>query len=214
MEARLHGPGPPAQSTADLVDREVGPEPENDDGPKVQIQAGKSRDELVLVDEPAKWIGGGPICRFVADRNEPNQASPARSIATHIDEDPIEPGLEVVGLPDGSGRRPCTEKRVVRGVGGVARVPEDQAGHAIGAVELAVGEPDEPVLDLLGLNGVQDLLPDAAANQRPSPFQTSDDSGTFGGHHTPVDSSRPDRRPVDGGATEITGLARLEEDTR
>ena len=71
---------------------------------------------------------------------------PARGsqpIATGVDEDPVEPGLEARRVPQGRPLPPRLLERVVRGVLRVGCVAQDRAGKAVGRVEMIIGQAQE-----------------------------------------------------------------------
>ena len=67
----------------------------------------------------------------------------AQSIATGVDEDPVEPRLEPRWVSESRPFAPRLLERVVRGVLRVSRVMQDRAGQAIGRVEMVIGQAQE-----------------------------------------------------------------------
>jgi hypothetical protein len=93
--------------------------------------------------EISEWVRRWPGSHGVVDSDECDAPPTPKAIATDVDEDPIEPGLEVLRIAKGSRCRPGAKESVLRGVLGLVRVPKDEASKAVSAIELAVGKPRE-----------------------------------------------------------------------
>ena len=89
-------------------------------------------------------------------------ASGSQSIATGVDEDPVEPWLEPRRVPQRRPLPPGLLERVVGGVLGVGRVAQDRPGQAVGRVEMVIGEAQE------GLGALGRLLDHGWAGCLPS----------------------------------------------
>ena len=119
---------------------------EDDDDPLVRLEHVQQPEHLVSVEDRAERITGvdelgGPI-----ERDETDPAPPAESIAAEVDEDPVEPWTEAVGIPERADRSPCPDQRILGGVLGLVRISKQEAGKSVGAVQLAPGEAQEALL--------------------------------------------------------------------
>ena len=78
---------------------------------------------------PAGSIGG-------VHRDEPDDVPPAETIATAVDQDPVEPRVELVGLTQRLERSPGDDQCVLDGVLGLVGVAQEQTGEPVDPVEV------------------------------------------------------------------------------
>ena len=119
----------------DRVERQVGPEAHDHDDPLVRGQPRESGEERVALDERLERVAprgiGGRI-----HRDEPDDIPPAETITTAVDQDPVEPRVELVGLTERSERSPRDDQRVLDGVLGLVGVAQQETGEPVDPVEV------------------------------------------------------------------------------
>lgn len=70
-------------------------------------------------------------------------AGAPEAVATDVNEDPPEPGVELLGIAEAVMLPPCSDERVVGRILGLLCVAEDEPGEAVGRVEALVDKPLE-----------------------------------------------------------------------
>jgi len=132
---------------------------EDHDDPLVRLEQIQQPERLVPIEDLAERIAGvgesvGPI-----ERDETDPTPPAESIAAEVDEDPVEPWTEAVGIPERADRSPRPDQRILGGVLGLVRITKQEAGKSVGAVQLAPGEAQEALLGRRAGRIAQGALP-------------------------------------------------------
>jgi hypothetical protein len=155
MQPRFHCPGRETEPVGDVVDGQVRPEAEDDRYAQVDIQVVDGREEVALADQPVVGVDARLIDCLGVDRYEPDDPAASQPIAADVDEDPVEPRLEPCWISERPDPAPCPNERVMGRVLGVIEAAEDEAGEPIGAIELMVGESNEPGLGLGRRRSVQ-----------------------------------------------------------
>ena len=104
---------------------------EDDHGPHLRVQPEEAAFELVSVgDRRLEALG-----RRDLDRGELHvhamAPEPSRLIDAGADDQPVEPCVEAIGIPERGQVTPGPDERVLHGVLGLFRVPEDEPGGAV-----------------------------------------------------------------------------------
>jgi hypothetical protein len=159
MEARLDGSTRRAGSLGDVVDRQVAPEPEDDDDPLVGIQHRERPGERVARRDGLNSVGPDEpdhlpksFRRQLDDRTPPPRSEP---VAAGIDDDPAEPRLEAIPVAQARPAAPRGDRGIVNRVLGLHRVAEDDGRQPVGAVEMALDHGAE-LVDRVGHEAVAD----------------------------------------------------------
>ena len=141
VEARLDSAGRDVQPARDVLHRQVAVVAKSDNDPVL----GRQRRDRVRKEIAVMRLGEGSTGRdrdLSRDvRGVPTTGS--QTIATGVDEDPVEPRLEARRVPQRRPLPPGLLERVVRGVLCVGRVAQDRAGKAVGRVEMFIREAQE-----------------------------------------------------------------------
>jgi hypothetical protein len=143
MESRLDRAGRDPESVGDVSDPEVEVEAERDDDPVIDAQPleGAIEDETVI--DPAERVGSLAVVAFGLDLDDGSTACPAQSIATDVDEDPLEPGLESSRVTKRSVALPGGHDGVVGRILRFDTIAEDDPGQSISSVKVLIGEGRE-----------------------------------------------------------------------
>ena len=84
-------------------------------------------EERVALDERLERVTPRRIDRSI-HRDEPDDVPTPETIATTVDQDPIEPGIELVSLTQGLERSPGDDQGVLDGVLGLMGVAKEKTG--------------------------------------------------------------------------------------
>src|SRR5471032_1890285 len=94
VKAGLHRAQGQAQARPDLVQGQVSPVVQDDDLAAFSAHPLHRAEDRVALDERPEWIAAGGLLRGSLEVDEADPAAPAHPVATDVDQDPVEPGLE------------------------------------------------------------------------------------------------------------------------
>ena len=129
-----------AKARRDVLCPEVALEAERDDHAVIRRQRSQSRFDHVAIVGAGVGITGGDH-ELVGDVGRPLARCTREAVAALVDEDPIEPGLEAVGIAEGRPLPPGLDERIMRCVLGVRTVAEDRIRQAVRPIEMLVRQP-------------------------------------------------------------------------
>ena len=117
---------------------------EDDDRPKFRFQPEKAAFELIAVGDHRGGVGHRGGIEFGQLDVHAVPACPSRLIDAGMDEQPMHPGIELVGIAQRGQITPGPDERVLDGVLGLFDIPEHEPGGAIqagdrGACQLGEG---------------------------------------------------------------------------
>ena len=143
MQARADRAYGCANRARNLLHREVAIEAKDDGRPLIGIEAAEGTLESIALGdlEMAVIRGSKRSCSIQIVMAPMTGASEA--VATDVDEDPPEPGVELLGIAEAVVLRPSSDERVVGRILGLLCVAEDQPGEAVGRIEALVDKPLE-----------------------------------------------------------------------
>jgi hypothetical protein len=155
VEPRLHRPGRDVEASRDLLERQIVLEAQEHHDPVIGVEASQRVDEFTIAGRLAD-----PRMRFSFERDRSDALALARAetIAAAVDEDPIEPGAEPIGVPQGSSRAPRGEAGVLDGILGLDIVEQDRPGEPIRRHESALDQSHEGVGPIGRDDGFHELL--------------------------------------------------------
>ena len=145
MEPRFDRALGPASPLSHGGQRQVGEVMQHDDDPLVGIEERHRSHYLVTLQDTAKRIGLRDGLRDRVERDEAHAAATAQAVAADVDQDPIEPGLEAIGIAQGPGRPPGTDQSFLGRILGVALIAKEEAGQPIGAIQLSRRQAAEAI---------------------------------------------------------------------
>ena len=135
---------------------------QNDEGPRLRLEAAEAAVELVAVGHRRHGVVGSPD----VDRNELHieavTAEPARLIDAGADKQPVEPRVEAVVAAERGEVSPGPDERLLDGVLGLIRVPQDQSRGCVQPSDCGGRECGEGVMIASSSSGhefLQDLTP-------------------------------------------------------
>ena len=147
MESRPDGPRRLAEALRDGLDGQVGIEAQHHDHPMVRRQPLERAGKRVALGRPLRGVGDrGQPRQLRPQRHAPPHPSPAHPVATRIDHDALEPGIEagrVAQRPEG---RPRAHDRVVGRVLGFDRIAQHHRRQAVRGVEAPRHQPPEQLV--------------------------------------------------------------------
>jgi hypothetical protein len=112
---------------------------EDDDGPMIHGESRERSVQEVPISDLVRLIGDGRLDRDGLDGRL--EAAPSSDFVGGCpDEDPVQPTLEPVGLPELGQLPPAAHERLLDGILGEVRVAEDEAG---GGIQARAGRADE-----------------------------------------------------------------------
>ena len=143
MEARADRAYGCAHRARNLLHREVAVEAKDDGGALIGVEATeRSLEAIALGDGVMGVIRGSDRSCSIQIVMSPVAGAP-EAVATDVDEDSSEPGIELLGIAEAVMLPPCSDERVVGRILGLLCVAEDEPGEAVGRVEALVDKPLE-----------------------------------------------------------------------
>lgn len=169
MEPRLHGADTGACAARHFIEREVGPEVQDqDDALSRRKRRDRSRD-LVAAKHGREGIGR---MGALVERDEADAAPPPKPVPASIDDDAVEPSGEARGVAQVAGMSERGLNRVADGVFSLPRVPKDQSGQPIHTVEIASDEIREAlrstIISLVQTSETAERFSTGVATSRPA----------------------------------------------
>jgi hypothetical protein len=156
MEARLHGPLGNAELLRDLGDGELTPEAEREEPLLVGRQAAERGREVGVI---RRWTGPCAGRRIEGDETRPSGAPP-EFIAADVDEDPGEPAVRALAVPERSASVPGQQGRLLDGILGGRRVMKDEHRKLVRVVDPGEEQPADSIVRGHGRRGlVEHALP-------------------------------------------------------
>ena len=210
MQSGFAGAYRDRESCRDVVEREIRPVMENDDGAFLHGQARDRTKDLVTREDARERVDR--LATYPVERDESNELATSKPIAAGVHDDAIQPRPEAILVAQIRKRSPRLRKGVLHGVFGVHRVPEDQARDAIGAIQSRSREEEEPSSHvvcgcLLGAGIGEGTL-------RHHNLQTSEEADEFSGGCSvpspPLSIDAPAQRGLHFNPDEITRISRLD----
>ena len=118
---------------------------QDDDGSMLGRQGSEGLIEQLSIADRAHLVPR--LSRGRADREDPGDSAPFRPGfgVARMDDEPMEPGLEALGLPQRRQVTPRTQERLLRGVLGAVVITKDAKGQPIAPVDLGLDERREGV---------------------------------------------------------------------
>ena len=116
----------------------------DDHGPHVRIEPEEAAFELVAIDDGRRRVGHRGCIELGQFDIDAMASGSSRLIDAGVDEQPMQPGIESVGIPKGGQITPGPDEHVLDGVFGLFGVPEHEPRGAIqtgdrGACQLGEG---------------------------------------------------------------------------
>jgi hypothetical protein len=146
MESGLGGPDGDAKAVRYLGQREPEVVVEDEDGPLLDRQPAEATFELIAVVDGEDLAGvTAPFGRKDVDVDGPATLPPRLGI-TLVDDDPMEPGLEPIGVAQRPELAPCGDERSLHRILGSIPVMQDATGDAHAAIA------DQPSQGVEGLD--------------------------------------------------------------
>jgi hypothetical protein len=143
METRADRAYGCANRARHLLHREVAVEAKDDGGSLIGVEAAEgSLEAVALGDLEMAVIRGSKRSCSIQIVMSPETGAP-ETVTTDVDEDPSEPGIELLGIAEAVMFPPSSDERVVGRILGLLCVAEDQPGEAVGRVEALVDKPLE-----------------------------------------------------------------------
>ena len=131
MESRAGGTGGDAERLGNLHQRQPDVVVQNEDGPLIERDAAKRPFQLVAVRQGAARIRA----RRVSDVENPDVCrelpAPTGFVVAGVDEDSMDPRLEVLRLPQVRDPAPGEHESVLQRVLGQTRVAQDPVSHRV-----------------------------------------------------------------------------------
>jgi len=130
-----------ANRARNLLHREVAVEAKDDGSALIGVEAVEGTFEAIaLGDLEMAVIRGSKRSCSIQIVMSPVTGTP-ETVTTDVDEDPPEPGVELLGIAEAVMLPPCSDERVVGRILGLLCVAEDEPGEAVGRVEALVDKP-------------------------------------------------------------------------
>jgi len=141
MQSGVHRPARNPDASGDLVNGQVRKEPQGHDDSVVRRQASHGPPDLVSIIDPRCLIA---VARqLVGKIGRLSARLPAKAIPAGVDQDPMEPRLETIGIPQLAPPAPCGDQGIVGGVFGIRAVAKDRGRQSIARVEVSVSEANK-----------------------------------------------------------------------
>ena len=99
--------------------------------PLIGVKAAEAALELIAIGDIDRGIESRDSCLPDLELDRPSPSSAPRFAIAGTDEEPVEPGLETIGVTQGREIAPGRDERVLGGVLGLLVVPEDQASGSV-----------------------------------------------------------------------------------
>jgi len=161
--------------------RQVGEVVQHDDYPLVRIKERHRPNRLVPLQDAPEWIGLRDRLGDRVEWDEAHSAAAAEAVATDVDQDPIEPGLEAIGIAQRPGGAPGAQERLLGRVLRLELVTKDESRQPVGAIELSCRQAAEAVRGIgAGVARASPFMSETRADGL-SPIQTIDGPERFWG---------------------------------
>ena len=143
VESRSGRPRGDLEDLGDLHEGQPEVVVQDEDRPLVDREPAEGALQLVAIGD-----GGAPIRASMARRpaapgRSPTSAAPAGLVVAGVDEDPVDPGLEALGLPQVRQPPPGEDEGVLQRVLGEPRVAQDPVGDRVERVADLVHQDGE-----------------------------------------------------------------------
>src|SRR5664280_1162051 len=149
METGLHRALRDSYSLRDVLDCQIGPEPQNHDYSMVGVERCERSAELIAAGRRFALVGDGRQARRIELLNSASGPL-SKAVTTGVDEDPIHPGLELVGVTQPVAVAPRRCERVLRCVLSLMSVAQDRPGKSIRLVQVARSHKPECICGCVG----------------------------------------------------------------
>jgi succinyl-CoA synthetase beta subunit len=146
MESRLRRSDRDSQDRGDVGQGEIEVVMEDDDSPELGLEPEEAALDLVAVGDSGRVIGRDRAAQRNVVKLDLDPVTPqsAGLVDARANEESMQPGIEAIRVAERGQIAPGPDERVLHGVGGLFRIPEDQPGGGIqpgdrGACQLGEG---------------------------------------------------------------------------
>ena len=136
IEAGLHGPDWPGKTLRRGCEREIEPEVEGHDDALVGREATDGLRQRVPIGQLLEWIARARSIVVGSEGDESDSSPATEAIATDVDEDPVEPGLEGFFVAERVCRLPAAFERIADGILSLGATAEEQPRQPVEPIEL------------------------------------------------------------------------------
>lgn len=197
MQSRLDRARGDPEPPRDVVDRQVRPEPEDDDGALVGGEDIERSERCVGLDDCRERVRRHRSVTGAVDRDEADDSPSAKAIPAGIDDDSIEPRLELRLVAELTDRTVGSLEGVADRILGLGRGTQDEARESKGTVELGSRQLRKPLRWGPPVSLQDPLRVAAAVNRwRSSPIQTSEATVSFSGSRLTFSGHGDAKRPA------------------